>query len=157
MSDFLLVMYKGARFLIIDCFAGEPIAISLFVLCIIQIVLFVLMIALKKEEKMSEVKRFLAALGFDPEPYVDMIEDGDGTYVYYEDYEALRTQLAEAQKEVEMLKHNANEKLNLCRDHWQRGMQLNIKRAEQAEAENAALRERLQGIEDMVIWIANKK
>jgi hypothetical protein len=49
---------------------------------------------------MSEVKRFFTALGFDPEPYVDMIEDTDGTYVYYEDYETLRAKLAEAQKQA---------------------------------------------------------
>lgn len=49
---------------------------------------------------MSEVKRFFTALGFDHEPYVEMIEDTDGTYVYYEDYETLRAQLADAQKEI---------------------------------------------------------
>lgn len=57
---------------------------------------------------MSEVKRFFAALGFDPEPYVEMIEDTDGTYVYYEDYESLRAQLAEAQGEIERLKNYAD-------------------------------------------------
>ena len=78
---------------------------------------------------MSEVKRFFAALGFDPEPYVDMIEDGDGTYVYYEDYKALRAQLSEAQGEIGF------------RDKWLNQWQLKAKeaidRCNKAEAELA--------------------
>lgn len=90
---------------------------------------------------MSEVKRFFAALGFDPEPYVDMIEDGDGTYVYYEDYEALRAQLADARKEIERL----NISLELQADRVDKLIDENVK----AEAENAALRARLKGVEEV--------
>ena len=59
------------------------------------------------------------------------------------------SRLAEARKEIERLKEQNDKFMWQVRDTCQR--------AEKAEAENAALRERLQGIEDMVIWIANKK
>lgn len=114
---------------------------------------------------MSEVKRFFTALGFDPEPYVEMIEDTDGTYVYYEDYETLRAQLADAQKEIE--KRNSktwcaycgfeididdeastkiSEHIMNCPKH---PIRIYERHSEALEAENATLRERLKKVEEV--------
>jgi len=111
-----------------------------------------------EEEKMKEVKRYDVPLySYDLVSQIREIPNGD--FVPYKDYEYLRAQLSEAQREIERLKKHAceysavdNAIINPC------GFVMKLlEKFEQAEAENAALRERLQRIEDMVIWIANKK
>jgi hypothetical protein len=85
---------------------------------------------------MSEVKRFFTAIGHEGTPYVDMIEDDSGDYVYYDEYKKIRAQLAEAQGEIGRM----NISLELQADRVDKLIDENVK----AEADNAELKTEIE-------------
>lgn len=67
-----------------------------------------------------------------------MDEEKDGSYVRYEDYAAIASELAEVQAKYDEFWRTSNETAGQRDHHWQR--------ADTAEARNAALEAALQGI-----------